>query len=61
MTDLEFRKLVADMRAAQRSYFNTRSQNALHHALDLERQVDEALKPKGLFGQSNPTRRQEER
>jgi hypothetical protein len=39
-----FRKLVADMRLAQATYFRTRDTASLAYARDLERQVDEELR-----------------
>jgi hypothetical protein len=36
-------QLVADMRAAQREYFKTRTQSALTKAKTLEAKVDKAL------------------
>lgn len=49
----EFRRLVRDMRAAQREYFRHRRNDDLQQSKDLERQVDAELKPQrqepGLF------------
>lgn len=47
MTYGEFKRLVADMRNAQREYFRTRSAAALDASKRLERKVDEALKDDG--------------
>ena len=44
MNELEFRKLVADMRLAQMTYFRTRDTASLAYARDLERKVDEELR-----------------
>lgn len=38
-----FTILVRDMRAAQKAYFKTRSTDALNHAKELEKQVDDQL------------------
>ncbi len=43
MNEQEFRKLVADMRHAQKEYFRTRSGNALSESKKLEKKVDEEL------------------
>lgn len=53
MTHDEFKALVAEMRHAQRRYFNARTFENLEEAKRLERLVDEALKDdrqKPLFG-----------
>jgi hypothetical protein len=42
-----FRRLVADMRIAQREYFRTRSTTAMEHAKALEKRVDAALRESG--------------
>ena len=39
-TDKDFLDLVAQMRAAQRKYFRTRSTSVLSEAKELERRVD---------------------
>lgn len=44
MTPDEFRRLVAEMRAAQREYFRTRSATALEQSKSLEKRVDAALR-----------------
>ena len=43
MTDQTFRQLVTQMRKAQKSYFSTRSRQALELSKKLEREVDNAL------------------
>jgi hypothetical protein len=40
---LELARLVAEMRAAQREYFRTRSTDALARSKSLERRVDEEV------------------
>ena len=40
----EFYDLVARMRAAQKKYFRTKDANVLHEAMDLEKEVDKAIK-----------------
>ena len=47
MTHEEFRKLVADMRHVQKSYFRTRRSDDLEESKHLERKVDEALTDNG--------------
>jgi hypothetical protein len=44
VSDLDFARLVASMRAAQRKYFRTRSYDDLDESKRLEREVDAALK-----------------
>ena len=44
MTHLEFVRLVADLRRAQRYYFSNRTERSLEKAKQLERQVDLAVK-----------------
>lgn len=39
----EFIALVSEMRAAQRAYFRTRSNDALNRSKELERKVDAKL------------------
>lgn len=41
---LHFFKLVRDMRAAQKEYFQSRTHAALMRSMQLERKVDEQLK-----------------
>jgi hypothetical protein len=43
--DEDFRDLVRRMRTCQVEYFRTRSAGFLQQSKDLERRVDEALKP----------------
>lgn len=38
-----FAILVRDMRAAQKAYFKARTPDALNHAKELEKQVDDSL------------------
>lgn len=52
MERLEFVRLVADMRNAQRRYFRTRSTADLDHSKRLEKRVDEAIK-RELDGQQS--------
>ena len=47
MTNAEFRKLVSEMRHAQKNYFRTRSGDALDKSKRLERQVDKELADDG--------------
>ena len=47
MTHEEFRKLVSEMRHAQKEYFRTRSGDALDKSKRLERQVDKELADDG--------------
>ncbi|MBX7204170.1 MAG: hypothetical protein K1X81_01985 [Bacteroidia bacterium] len=44
MNDKDFRKLVAEMRQAQKDYFSTRSSSHLTRAKQLERKVDAEVK-----------------
>lgn len=44
----EFARLVRDMRAAQVSYFKTRSREDLVASKQLEKKVDEAIMSMGL-------------
>ena len=44
MMDGNFRTLVAEMRAAQKEYFRTRSKDALQKSKELEKLVDIELK-----------------
>ena len=44
MTDQTFNELVAGMRASQRRYFRTRTDQAKRESIVLEQAVDEALK-----------------
>lgn len=44
MTIVELATLVAEMRAAQKEYFRTKSHAALDRAIRLEAKVDEACK-----------------
>lgn len=41
---LQFARLVADMRSAQKEYFRTRSASALTRSKSLESRVDEMLR-----------------
>lgn len=57
MDDQQFRKLVAEMRHAQKEFFRTKSGAALEQANIVEKRVDKALsdgeqdqKQKKLFG-----------
>lgn len=50
MDDPGFKALVAQMREAQRRWFKTRDRKWLERSLELEKQVDEALTEKPLFG-----------
>lgn len=43
MNESEFRELVAEMRSAQKTYFRTRSRDALERSKQLEGAVDLAL------------------
>ena len=45
MEDREFRALVKLMREKQREFFRAKDRDVLRECIDLERQVDEALKP----------------
>lgn len=44
MKEVEFYKLVEDMRKAQKNYFRTKNANYLEEAKNLERSVDKAIK-----------------
>lgn len=44
MDHIDFVRLVAEMRTAQREFFRTRSTAALDRSRSLERRVDEALR-----------------
>lgn len=43
MNEQEFRRLVSEMRIAQRGYFKSRAQETLLRSKQLEKQVDEEL------------------
>jgi len=47
VTHEEFRKLVSEMRHAQKEYFRTRAGGTLERSKRLERQVDEELADDG--------------
>ena len=47
MTYEEFRKLVAEMRLAQRTYFKERSPQWLNESKRMERLVDKAIEAHG--------------
>lgn len=54
MNDQDFRRLVADMRNAQRRYFRNRKTEDLEESKALERQVDVELRTTGqqeMFGE----------
>lgn len=56
MTAKEFFYLVAEMRSAQKAYFETRSRNVFRACLALEKDVDrEIRRVREILNEPNPT------